>query len=213
MRKKWALWTKLYLAAAWDRAFSAPMIDVMQPARASWTRYCCAWPGACHGWCTATLHSDVGCPLSKLAIASRRRKFSRISAYYLARRFNLSSREFAMVLSSAAEYKAAEVADRNAIVALKLSKKELTTLAPITDKWEATRTFTSGDPLYSLCTSECVTLFANLNYLEACSSMKRLLPLFLLIASLLLLAQQQSDTSTDAGSSLRNFMALRTTIA
>jgi len=70
----------------------------------------------------------------KLAIASRRRKFSRISAYYLVRRFNLSSHEFAMVLGSAGEYKAAEVADRNAIVALKLSKKELATLAPTTDK-------------------------------------------------------------------------------
>lgn len=53
---------------------------------------------------------------------------------YLARKYKLSLKDFAMVLGSAAEYKVVEVADRNAIVALKLSKKELAGLTPATDK-------------------------------------------------------------------------------
>jgi acetamidase/formamidase len=50
---------------------------------------------------------------------------------YLARAYKLTPQEFAMVLGTAAEYKVAEVADRNAAVVLKMSKANLGTLTKL----------------------------------------------------------------------------------
>jgi acetamidase/formamidase len=48
---------------------------------------------------------------------------------YLARTYKLTTREFAMVLGTAAEYKVSEVADRNAGVVLRISKDRLASLS------------------------------------------------------------------------------------